>query len=272
MNFVNFRDIASHYSTNSSESSSGRADISSKRTILKMEPTIANERIAAQDLSLDLREQAEHLGTFQQSRRSSVATNNSYFPIRQGLTLIPTFDGTNIPVNQFTSDCRGASNLIDPDDREFFFRAILQTKLTGDAALLRSIHTFNNLETLCFTLEKEFNKYKSFDQWELEANNLRQFKGESIEDYVNRTKKLNTDLILAISNYPDPTARAGLKIFAANKLTDHFLGGLDRSIGQHLLSQKFHSLDDAIESATRFVTKSRYHAERVQVSQLCYSQ
>lgn len=161
--------------------------------------------------------------------------------------------------------------LIDPDDNDFFFRTILQTKLPGDVFLLRSIHTFNNLESLCETLEKEFGKSKSFEQWELEANNLRQYRNESIEKYVERTKQLNTELILAISNYPDPIARAGLKIFATNKLIDNFLGGLDRNVSQHLLAQKFHSLDDAMESAVRFITRSQYHSERVQISQSYHS-
>ncbi|KMQ89530.1 enzymatic polyprotein endonuclease reverse [Lasius niger] len=35
-------------------------------------------------------------------------------------------------------------------------------------------------------------------------------------------------MMIAISNYPDPAARAGLKVFATNKLIDHFLGGLPR--------------------------------------------
>lgn len=131
-------------------------------------------------------------------------------------------------MTQFISDCKGVFKLVDPDDRIFFFRAVTQTKLTGDAALIRSIYTITNLDELCNALEKEFGTYKTFDQWELEINSLRQNRDESIENYTSRVRKLYSDMIIAISNYPDPTARAGLKIFATSKLINHFLGGLPR--------------------------------------------
>lgn len=69
-------------------------------------------------------------------------------------------------------------------------------------------------------------------------------------------------MILAISHYPDPTARTGIRISANNKLIDNFLGGLHRHVRQHLLAQKFHTIDDAIENTIRLVTKIQYHAER----------
>lgn len=38
------------------------------------------------------------------SKRSSISSNNSYFPVRHGLSLLPVFDGRNVPVNLFTND------------------------------------------------------------------------------------------------------------------------------------------------------------------------
>lgn len=96
----------------------------------------------------------------------------------------------------------------------------------------------------------------------MEINSLRQNRDESIENYISRVRKLNSDMMIAISNYPDPAARAGLKVFATNKLIDHFLGGLPRQTGQLLFTQKFNTLEDAIESVVRFIRKSQYHAER----------
>lgn len=63
---------------------------------------------------------------------------------------------------QFTVDCKGVHELVEPDDRLFFFRAVLQTKLRGDAILVRSIYEINNLDELCKALEKEFGNYKTF--------------------------------------------------------------------------------------------------------------
>jgi len=153
----------------------------------------------------------------QQSRRSSTSTSNSYFPVRHSLNLLQTFNSKNIPVHQFTSDCKGISELVEPDDRPFFFRAVLQTKLTSKAASVRSIYTITNLEELCEALIKEFGSYKTFKYWDLKMNNLRQNRDESIEKYITKVRKLNSNMIIAISNYPDQTARAGLKIFATKK-------------------------------------------------------
>jgi len=55
-------------------------------------------------------------------------------------------------------------NLVEPDGRIFFFRAVLQSKLTENAAIIRSIYTIINLDNLCKTFEKEFGNKKSFDQ------------------------------------------------------------------------------------------------------------
>jgi len=76
-----------------------------------------------------------HINGDQQSQRSTI---NSCFPIRHGLNLLPVFNGKNIPVHQFTFDCKRVLKLIESEERLFFFKAILQTKLTGDIALIRS--------------------------------------------------------------------------------------------------------------------------------------
>ena len=99
----------------------------------------------------------------QPSRRLSISSNSSYFSIRHSLSLLPTFNGTNTPVHQFTSDCKGVLELVEPEEKSFLFRAILQTKLTGEAALIRSIYTITNIDELCEALIKEFGNYKTFD-------------------------------------------------------------------------------------------------------------
>lgn len=258
MNFVNFREIKAHYNTDSSENSSvsytSDSNSESNRAVIHL---IETNNMHNQTETVELAE-----GANQQSRRSSVSSNNSYFPVRNSLSLIPVFNGKNIPVTQFTGDCKGVFELVEPDDRLFFFRAVLQTKLTGNAALVRSIYTIDSLDDLCSALEKEFGKSQSFDHWEVEINKFRQRRDESIENYATRARKLNSNMIVAISNYPDQTARAGLKVFATNKLIDHFLGGLHSQAAQLLLTQKFDKLEDAIESAIKYINKSQYHTER----------
>mgnify|MGYP002716338085 CR=1 FL=1 len=256
---MNYRSPSVHYNSDSSSESSLVDNFESDHTSLTL--TMNNEASAPINLHGE-----SHLDRDQQSRRSSISTGNSYFSVRHSLNLLPIFNGKNIPVHQFTSDCRGVLELVEPEERLFFFRAILQTKLTGDAALVRSVYTITNLEELCEALIKEFGNYLTFEHWELEINNLRQNRDESIEKYVTKVRKLNSDMIIAISNYPDQAARAGLRVFATNKLIDHFLGGLHRSVGQHLLAQKFNTLEDAIEGTIRFIKKSQYHAERFRVN------
>lgn len=260
---MSYRNPEAHYNSDSSENSSVDNNSESDHIVLRQRLATMNDQTSPQ---VDFMDRPRNFDTDQRSRRSSIASNNSYFSVRHSLNLLPIFNGTNIPVHQFTSDCRGVLELTEPDDRLFFFRAILQTKLTGDAALVRSVYTITNLDELCNALIKEFGNYKTFDQWELEINNLRQNRDESIENYTSRVRKLNSDMMIAISNYPDPTARAGLKVFATNKLIDHFLGGLHRHIGQHLLAQKFDTLEDAIESTVRFIKKSQYHTERLKTN------
>jgi len=118
------------------------------------------------------------------------------------------------------------------------------------------------LRNLCETLIKEFDNYKTFEQWEKEISNLRQIRDESIEKYIIRIRKLNSDMIIAISNYPDQAARTGTRVFATNKLIDHFIGGFHKNVSQHLLVQKFNILENAIEGTIRFIRKSKYHTER----------
>jgi hypothetical protein len=77
-------------------------------------------------------------------------------------------------------------------------------------------------------------------------------------------------MIIAISNYSDQAARTGLRIFATNKLIDHFLGRLHKNVGQHLLAQRFNSLEDAIEATIRYIRKSQYHAKRFKVNHSSY--
>ena len=62
--------------------------------------------------------------------------------------------------------------LVEPEERLFYFRVILQTKLTSDVALIRSVYTITNIDELCEALIKEFGSYKIFEHWELEINNL----------------------------------------------------------------------------------------------------
>lgn len=190
---------------------------------------------------------ADNFSTNQQSRRSSVSSNDSYFSVHNSLSLLPVFNGNNIPVTQFTADCKAGNKLVEPNDRLYYFRAILQTKLTESATIVRSTYTIDNLDDLCSALEKEFGNFKSFDHWEAEVIKLSQKEDESIENYATRAKNLKSDMIIAISSYPDPTASVGLKVFGTNKLIDHFLGGLhSQTAQQFLLTQKFNTLEDAI--------------------------
>lgn len=260
MNLTNYRSIKAHYNTDSSENSSLASNISDINFDFNCDNTNMNDN--TETLETGATENLVHFGTNQQSRRTSMSSNGSYFPVRNSLSLLPVFNGKNIPVTQFTADCRGVNNLVDPDDRLFFFRAVLQTKLTGDAVIIRSIYTIDNLDDLCKALEKEFGNYKNFNHWQVQIDKLRQNRDESIENYISRVKQLKSDMTIVISNYPDPTARAGLKVFATSKLIDHFLGGLRNKSAQLLLAQDFDTLEKAIESVTRYVTKSHYHAER----------
>lgn len=257
---MNYRNPSVHYNTDTSDESSSIDNFETDHLLL---PLIMNDRASSPMIFQD---HNDILNRDQQSRRSSLSTNNSYFPVRQSLNLLPVFNGKNIPVHQFTSDCKGVLELVEPDERLFFFRAVIQTKLTGDAALVRSVYTITNFDELCEALIKEFGSYKTFEHWELEINNLRQNRDESIDNYVTKVRKLNSDMIIAISNYPDQSARAGLRVFATNKLIDHFLGGLHRNIGQQLLAQKFNTLEDAIDTTIRYIRKSQYHAERFKVN------
>jgi len=75
----------------------------------------------------------------------------------------------------------------------------------------------------------------------------------------NSIKLLNSEVILSISNYPDPTTRVRLKIFATKKLIDHFLSRLRNCTAQQLLMQK---LKNAIKSATKYIAKSQCHLEK----------
>jgi len=79
-------------------------------------------------LSVDPCDRNDQLNRDQQSQRSSISTSNSYFPVCYSLNLLPIFNGKNIPVHQFISDCKGIFELVEPDERLFFFRAVLQTK------------------------------------------------------------------------------------------------------------------------------------------------
>ena len=70
-------------------------------------------------------------------------------------------------------------------------------------------------------------------------------------------------MLVTIAQYPDPTAKVGLTIYATSKIIDHFVGGLHRHIRQALLPQRFETLENAIDSAKRFVYRMDFHDERL---------
>jgi len=63
------------------------------------------------------------------------------------LNLLPIFNSKNILVHRLRLIVK-ILDLVEPEERLFFFRAIFQTKLTDDA-LVKSVYTITNLEKLC---------------------------------------------------------------------------------------------------------------------------
>jgi hypothetical protein len=128
MNFTNFRNIKAHYDTDSSESSSLISHIGDYNFESNYETTITEVTMDSHTETLETgaAKNADHFDTNnRRSRRSSTSSNISYFSARHTLSLIPSFNGKNIPVTQFTADCRGVYDLVEPDDRLFFYRAVL---------------------------------------------------------------------------------------------------------------------------------------------------
>lgn len=124
MYFQYFRDHKKHYNTNSSSESDENllsSDSRSDYAILNIVTTMVDRS------NVNLGEGADHLGINQQSRRSS-ASNSSYFPVHHSLSLLPIFKGTNISVTQFTN-CKGVRIKVDPNDRVFFFGAVMSCVL-----------------------------------------------------------------------------------------------------------------------------------------------
>jgi len=63
--------------------------------------------------------------------------------------------------------------LLYQSNKLFFLRAVLQTKLTEDAAIVKSIYIIENLDDLCKALEKRFeNKKASIIDIFVETNRL----------------------------------------------------------------------------------------------------
>jgi len=113
---------------------------------------------------------------------------------REVTEAVPSFDGYNIPLPQFTRACRRAREMI-PGSAEVSLTKILINKLRGHAYYAVEDEPCETISQLIDLLNVAFGPRKDVDQYRGELANIYRKGGEHMLDYISRVKALRNDIL-----------------------------------------------------------------------------
>lgn len=126
--------------------------------------------------------------------RSFYGSEWTNFGLREALELVPVFDGTNVPVLQFSRACLRARNIVAPAAEQTLTQ-LIYTKLRGRALSAVEDEVLYTVSELCDRLKDVFGSYRTVDHYRGDLANIFMRPSEHILDYIARVKDLRSAIL-----------------------------------------------------------------------------
>lgn len=182
------------------------------------------------------------------------ASEYSTFGLREALELIPSFDGTNVPVLHFSRACLRARNIVSPAAEPTLAQLIL-TKLRGRAFAAVEDEFISSVSELCNRLKDVFGTYRTVDHYRGDLANIFMGPNEHILDFIARVKDLRTAIL---DTTLDDTPTRSIDRF----VTRCFVDGLTPNLRSLVRTPRDDSLNSAFDEAIRAFKRAELDRER----------
>ena len=167
--------------------------------------------------------------------------------LKDAIETVPTFNGHNIPVEQFARACNRAKVLVPPQAEPQLAR-LLRNKLQDHACLAVEDRVFDSVNDLIKQLKRTFSPAKTSDHYRGELANIIKGTNEHVLEYISRVKDLRFAILEEDRDYYRDFARDHPEDL--DRLTlDSFVDGLPPHTRTRLLQHNFDTLDEAFELA-----------------------
>ena len=130
----------------------------------------------------------------QESQRPALlrmAHPNAVVPMRDIISVVPKYDGHNIPLADFLEGCDLAMSMADPAAEQ----TLLRSKLEGEVRKFTMGDDFRTLEELKQFLKEYYFSTKTVYQLQGELGNAIQKDDENVITYANKIKELSMRII-----------------------------------------------------------------------------
>ncbi|XP_076302029.1 uncharacterized protein LOC143220224 [Lasioglossum baleicum] len=135
-------------------------------------------------------------------RNHSPEREDSRLVIKAAIESIPSFDGTNICVLQFTRACQRARDLV-PRHAEKTLSKLIVSKLRGSAYTAIEDERVDKVADISNRLKDIFGPHHTIDHYRGEMANIYMRANEHILQYISRVKDLRTAIIDCHRDDPD---------------------------------------------------------------------
>lgn len=170
-------------------------------------------------------------------------------PLKYVADFVPDFDGTNIPVSEYTRQLRKVKSIISPIDEENLTKYLL-IKLQGEVYEALSGIDITNIKNLIRNVRKLYPSSKNLHTLYAELSNIFQNPNESVLHYSNRANRLMIEIEeLKLAKDEDDEAVDIFKKQLESDTLKYFKNGLEFKIRIELRNfDNFHFHDVLFEA------------------------
>ena len=141
---------------------------------------------------------------------------------REATESVPSFDGYNIPITQFTRACRRAREIVPPSSERNLTKLFIN-KLRGRAYYAVEDEPCDSVTQLIDLLIGAFGEPKTIDQYRGELSTAFLRPNEHVLDYISRVKDLRTsilDMERRLRGHIDPRFQADIDDLTSRSFCD----------------------------------------------------
>lgn len=177
---------------------------------------------------------------------------NSQVPlisIKDISSLIPSFNGENIPVNNFIDLCKQAIAMTPPS-YNIYFTQLIKSRISGKASRYISNQSTLTIDSIFANLKQAFGSCQTLSQWQGLLATVHQEPNEKIIDYVARINVLLQGMTELIQEKYPINVSVGLLATTQEGARDSFIRGLRGELSALVSSEKPIDFDAAVKIAT----------------------
>ena len=170
-------------------------------------------------------------------------------PFKAALEFLPKkFNGENMPIGRFVSDCLFARDSIAAKDRQYLF-LMIRSRIVGNAFDSLQDRDLHSLEELLRHLKDTFTEHRSLSQLNSTIATIAQREGETVQQYGSRVSRILANLIELIEDQNTQEAARFMVKSARDTACDNFILGLKRDLIWRVRINRPKSLQEAINKA-----------------------